>query len=122
MRGGPGEGFKRSWSPLINEMDESVVITVVSGAGYDLGAAIAASATIKSSGEIKISGAKMSAVGGFGFKAMGFPNRPYRIDARTPTSGWVPWMAGVCGADGSIVYQENFAASAQCLFYRVVCE
>jgi hypothetical protein len=106
----------------INEMDESVVLTVGSGAGYDLGSPNSASATIKESGEARILGAKVSEVGQFGFRAVGFANRPYIIQARTPTSAWYVWGSGVCGADGSITYQENIAASANALFYRVICQ
>jgi hypothetical protein len=106
----------------INEMDETIVVTVVSGAGYDLGSPISTSGTIKASGEAKIMEAKISAVGGFGFKAIGFPNRPYRIEARTPSGAWGLWKTGTCGADGSIDYQENFPAAISCVFYRVVCQ
>lgn len=106
----------------INEMDETVVITLLGGAGYNVGSAATAIARIKGDGELKILDAKLSTVGGFGFKANGFPNRPYRIEARTPTSGWVVWHGGTCPPDGAIAYTENSAPVAKCLYYRVVCE
>jgi hypothetical protein len=106
----------------INELDEDVFLNLVDGDGYVLGTPMSARGTIEGSGEVKISGPALSAIGGFGFNAKGIPNRPYRIEARTPTSGWVAWDAGVCGPDGSINYRENFVPQANCLYYRVVCE
>jgi hypothetical protein len=103
----------------INEMDETVGIAVTSGTGYELGSPISATATIKASGQAQISDPKISSVGTFGFKVSGFPNRPYFIEARSPTGTWTAFGAGVSGADGSIVYQENFPALIKCVIYRV---
>ncbi|HEY6228584.1 MAG TPA: C25 family cysteine peptidase [Verrucomicrobiae bacterium] len=106
----------------INELDEDVVITLASGNGYDLGTPISAKGTIKGSGEVKIVRTRLSAVGGFEFDAVGIANRPYRVEARAPTTGWMVFWSGVCAADGSLTYRENGPPNAQYLCYRVVCE
>jgi hypothetical protein len=106
----------------INEMDEDVVVTLVAGSGYQLGSAISATGTIKGQGEVTLANAKISAVGSFGFTAIGFPNRPYIVQARTPTSDWWGAGSGVCGGDGTIHYSENIPATANCLYYRVLCQ
>jgi hypothetical protein len=103
------------------ELTEDVLISLVAGAAYDLGAPMSAKGTIKASGEVAISQVSQSPTGGFGFIAKGLPNRPYNIEARTPTSGWVGWKGGTCGQDGLIEYRESSATAIPCLYYRVVC-
>jgi hypothetical protein len=105
----------------LNEFDEDVVISVASGTGYEVGAPMSAKGTIKGSGELAILQPNLSTTGGFGFTAKGFPNRPFKVEARTPTSDWVDRKDGVCGPDGLIEYHESSSTTTPCLFYRVVC-
>jgi hypothetical protein len=106
----------------INEAAETVVVTLAAGAGYQLGTNLSATGTIQASGESKISEATISAVGRFGFNAIGFPNRAYRVESRTPTGSWTTRTNGVARADGTCEYRENSAANSACLFYRIVWE
>jgi hypothetical protein len=105
-----------------NEAEETITLTLVAGAGYQLGATLTATGTIKASGEVKIEEPSISAIGRFGFTARGFPNRPFRVESRMPDGIWTPRTNAVAGADGSFEYRENNPASAACLFYRVVWE
>jgi hypothetical protein len=106
----------------INEMDESVIVTLVAGDGYVLGATSNATGTITGSGESKISAATLSPVGSFGFSATGFANRAYRVEARAPEGAWTTRTNGVAGADGAIMYRESGPAGGASVWYRVVWE
>ena len=104
----------------LNEGEETVVVTLVAGAGYQLGTTLSATGTIAASLDSKIEEPTISAVGRFGFTALGFANRPYRVQSRAPEGIWVTRTNGVARADGSFDYREGASASAQCLYYRVV--
>ncbi|HUS35181.1 MAG TPA: Calx-beta domain-containing protein [Verrucomicrobiae bacterium] len=105
-----------------DELDETVVVTLTNGPDYKLGAVISAEGTIKGSGECKISDAKLSTGRTFSFQATGFANRPYRIEARTPTGAWTARTNAVAGADGTVKYNETKAVTGACVYYRIVWE
>jgi hypothetical protein len=106
----------------INEMDETIIVSLVSTSAYKIGALWSATAAIQGSGQSQISGANISSTGQFGFTATGFANRPYRIESRTPTGAWQAKANATSGPDGAITYRESAAPSGTCQMYRVVWE
>lgn len=121
---GNSNAWLRIWpaSDTIAELDETIVVTVVPGSGYQLGTNIVAQGVIAGSGESKITTIKLSDVRAFGFEATGFANREYRIESRTPAGTWTTRTNAVAAADGKVKYNEANTANAECLFYRVVWE
>jgi hypothetical protein len=109
-------------SDSINEMDETVVVTLLTNAAsaYLLTTNVLATATIKGSGVSKISGANVSAVRTFGFNATGFANQPYRVECRPPDGAWMTRTNGIAGSDGTITFRDSGTANAGCMYYRVV--
>jgi hypothetical protein len=104
------------------ELDETIIVTVVNGPGYKLATNNVAQAVIQGTAESRITSVKLSDVRAFGFEASGFANRAYRVESRTPTGVWTTRVSATAPADGKVKYSETNAASAPCLFYRVVWE
>lgn len=104
----------------VNELDETVVVTVAPGPFYTVGAE-SATGTIKASGSSLISEPGISAAG-FGFDASGFASHPYRVESRPPDGSWRMRANGISGPDGAISYRETTPPGGVAEFYRVVWE
>ncbi len=104
----------------LNEFDETVIVTVLPGAGYNLAAANRASGVIQGSGECRIVRSDLGA-NTFGFTATGFAGRNYRIESRTQTEPWRQRAAGTAGGDGSVTYSGS-PDSGPSEWFRIVWE
>jgi hypothetical protein len=106
----------------VNELEETMVVSIASSASYSLGTNVSASATIRANGESKFAIPTLGPSGALTIAASGFAARNYRIESRAPEGQWRTRKNGVSGADGNVSFTETVPGGEGCELYRIVWE
>ena len=104
----------------VNEFDETVIVSLGAGGGYIPGSVVQASGKIQGSGESRISNVSVTSESKMTFRATGFANQNYRIEARTADTDWHTVAGGTAGADGNITFLDSSPATNANVWYRAV--